>query len=185
MHIIQTKAFPPVVQRKRSKRIRGTDPADPDPPLVQDTYGVMLLEYHERGSLHKALCKANSENLYFPTRVLWHMFHCRRWIPISCDYFMLRTYPLTRFTPVIQACIAMAYPPKDHLALYNGQQPPYMERIPRRVEEGTFVHFDIDPANGKSLKAMPAASTQGSGLRRNSVSLTLLRDAWPDHKTQC
>jgi hypothetical protein len=58
-------------------------------------------------------------------------------------------YALTRFTTVIQACIAMAYPPRDYLPLYNGQNPPYMEDIPRGVGEGTFVHFDIDPSNSK------------------------------------
>ncbi|KAK4235112.1 hypothetical protein C8A03DRAFT_37073 [Achaetomium macrosporum] len=40
----------------------------------------------------------------------------------------------------------MAYSPTEHGHLYNGMQPPFMERI-NPEEEKQFVHFDIDPQN--------------------------------------
>jgi hypothetical protein len=47
-------------------------------PDKEDISDVMFLEYCHRGSLHKALYKAEKDNLVFPNRALWSMFHCRK-----------------------------------------------------------------------------------------------------------
>jgi hypothetical protein len=54
-------------------------------------------------------------------------------------------------TQVVKSCIAMAYPPSSHQNLYwkPGQVPPFRERIPPGMPKSQFIHFDIDPNNGK------------------------------------
>jgi hypothetical protein len=43
----------------------------------------------------------------------------------------------------------MAYPPLQHGDLYDNLLPPFMEQIPQDGEKARWVHFDIDPQNGK------------------------------------
>lgn len=78
MHMVQLQAVPPVVPHPRAARGEAFTAAE------QDMSDVLLLEYCWRGSLHKALCKVykqrvdNDEDLSFPDRALWHIFHCRK-----------------------------------------------------------------------------------------------------------
>ncbi|KAK4235113.1 hypothetical protein C8A03DRAFT_18105 [Achaetomium macrosporum] len=81
MHIVQFAGLPRPIQPRRSARIRAQQggqggQAPQRAPGNVNTEGMIILEYLMRGSLHKALCTATAENLHFPSRVLWHIFHC-------------------------------------------------------------------------------------------------------------
>jgi hypothetical protein len=45
----------------------------------------------------------------------------------------------------------MAYRPEDHPDLYAGKRRPFREKIPRGAVKSRFVHFDIDPKNGRLI----------------------------------
>ncbi|KAK3295083.1 uncharacterized protein B0H64DRAFT_344810, partial [Chaetomium fimeti] len=127
MHIIQTRRIPPVQNPRSSRRVRAREGPQTSRRWDQhdrDMTGIMLLEYCQRGSLDKALSVSALKDIRFPERALWHMFHC-----------------------LIEALIALAYPPPQHGNLYNGLLPPFMERIPENEEKARWVHFDIDPQN--------------------------------------
>ncbi|KAL1836117.1 hypothetical protein VTJ49DRAFT_5562 [Mycothermus thermophilus] len=108
LHIIQT--IPPIQ----------APIADPTlPPDTVDLSPVLLLEYLERGSLHKALETVekswqhpgpDGRALVFGEPQMWHIFHC-----------------------LLKAVIAMAYPPGENQHLYDGGWwvPPYREKTPR------------------------------------------------------
>jgi hypothetical protein len=90
MHMVQLENFPSVKPPPRqSRRQKGLQPLDEEDkveegqwaPEREDIGDVMFLEYCHRGSLHKALCKAAKDNLVFPNRALWSMFHCRKSAP--------------------------------------------------------------------------------------------------------
>ncbi|KAK3305276.1 uncharacterized protein B0T15DRAFT_555276 [Chaetomium strumarium] len=129
MHIVQLAGLPRPMPPLRSRRIRAQQggqgsQAPAQPPVHVDTEGLIILEYLMCGSLHKALSKATEAKQHFPNRVLWHMFHC-----------------------LVQSCVAMAYAPTENGHLYNGMQPPFMERINPQERKRDFVHFDIVPNN--------------------------------------
>jgi hypothetical protein len=86
MHMVQLADIPSVKPPPRqSRRRRGLEPLGEEEeeeggqwtPDREDIGDVMFLEYCHRGSLDKALCKAEKDNLVFPNRALWSMFHCR------------------------------------------------------------------------------------------------------------
>ncbi|EAQ84581.1 predicted protein [Chaetomium globosum CBS 148.51] len=137
MHIIQTRKIPPVQNPRSSRRLRDREGPQASRRWTEadrDLRGAMLLEYCQRGSLHKALCVSDAKKIHFPERALWHMFHC-----------------------LIQALIAMAYPPPRHGDLYDGLLPPFMEEIPQDREKARWVHFDIDPHNVLVHKSKPGS----------------------------
>ncbi|KAH6842483.1 kinase-like domain-containing protein [Chaetomium sp. MPI-CAGE-AT-0009] len=127
MHIIQTSKIPSMQSLRSSQRVRarkGPQASRRWSRADRNLTGIMLLEYCQRGSLHKALCVSDKKDIEFPERALWHMFHC-----------------------LIKGLTAMAYPPHRHGYLYNGLLPPYMEQIPEDEEKARWIHFDIDPHN--------------------------------------
>ena len=88
MHMVQLANFPSVKPPPRqSRRQRGLQTRDEEDeeeeegqwtPDREDISDVMFLEYCHRGSLDKALRRAEKDNLVFPNRALWSMFHCRK-----------------------------------------------------------------------------------------------------------
>ncbi|KAL2186970.1 hypothetical protein L209DRAFT_684148 [Thermothelomyces heterothallicus CBS 203.75] len=83
MHIVQLEQPAPLVNRRRSERIRARTPGQPDgswPNHIADVNNILFLEYLPRGSLHKALCTMQSRQMVVPNRALWHMFHCRKFM---------------------------------------------------------------------------------------------------------
>lgn len=152
MHIIQLRDFP---SRRQPNPPPGAAPAQQNPPQAaphtpqgaalapivpgHPHYGILLLEYLRHGSLHKIIWRVKQDRKKFPNRVVWLIFQCRKLnLLISSDAKLLLTCAL----PVVQACIAMEYPPKDHPAygaqiratgLVNGH--PVHETIPWHLEE--------------------------------------------------
>jgi hypothetical protein len=172
MHIIQTKDAPPANPLRRSPRQHANTPRGDWTNAEQDITGIMLLEYCKRGTLHKALHRVDQEDETFPNRALWHIFHCRKLYFVSSTGISLLAY-LTRDgrPPVIKGCIAMAYPPRRHQNLYQGMTPPLKERIPNGAIKERFLHFDLDPTNGKHpLLYAPEVSSPSSCFGQSSLA---------------
>ena len=94
---------------------------------------VVMMEHMRNGSLKYWLARATYDQTRFRDEALWRILRC-----------------------LVEACIAMKYPPRrqrrnPHPAnpYHSEDGPPIPEVIPRPHlrDEANYIHFDIDPSN--------------------------------------
>lgn len=78
-HTVQLVDLPAIVAKKRAQnpgqqRILGTD-------FVPEDHNIMVLEYARFGSLSALASKLSTEHITIPTRILWDIWDCRKYLP--------------------------------------------------------------------------------------------------------
>jgi hypothetical protein len=134
MHIVQLEAVPPLIPHPRASRGEAWTEEE------QNDNDILLLEHCWRGSLHKALCKVwkagpgadlevEPEDLSFPNRALWQMFHCRK---------LMRIF---RAMDLLAAIVSnMVFPPHQLLS----------PALPWHTRRQTLTPFILGPSGNAS-----------------------------------